>query len=127
MKQAGGVHPLTGFAIATERGGDVRVALAFEQEDQARADADSRSQARRRAGAGPGRHLSRALPAGEGARRRHPGDHGARAARGSVPALRPQRRAAALRYLLAEPPQSQAVRHHEDAGEGHRRLRRASG
>lgn len=44
VKQAGGVHPLTGFAIATERGGGVRVALTFEQEDQARADADSRSQ-----------------------------------------------------------------------------------
>lgn len=44
VKEAGGVHPLTGFAIATERGGGVRVALTFEHDDQARADADSRSQ-----------------------------------------------------------------------------------
>lgn len=44
VEQAGGVHPLTGFAIAAQPGGGVRVAMAFESEDQARADADSRSQ-----------------------------------------------------------------------------------
>ncbi len=44
VQQAGGVHPMTGFAIAAEPGGGVRVAMAFESADQARADADSRSQ-----------------------------------------------------------------------------------
>jgi len=44
VEQAGGVHPMTGFAIAAEPGGGVRVAMAFETEEQARADADSRSQ-----------------------------------------------------------------------------------
>lgn len=44
VAEAGGVHPLTGFAIAAQPGGDVRVAMAFENEEQARADADSRSQ-----------------------------------------------------------------------------------
>ncbi|TQK69397.1 hypothetical protein [Nocardioides sp. SLBN-35] len=43
VAQAGGVHPLTGFAIAAQPGGDVRVAMAFETDDQAREDADSRS------------------------------------------------------------------------------------
>ncbi|WP_436697934.1 hypothetical protein [Nocardioides sp. BYT-33-1] len=52
VEQAGGVHPVTGFAIAAQPGGDVRVAMAFETEDQARADADSRS--RLAAGPAPG-------------------------------------------------------------------------
>lgn len=52
VEQAGGVHPLTGFAIAARPGGEVRVAMAFETEDQARADADSRS--RLAAGPAPG-------------------------------------------------------------------------
>ncbi|WP_408898078.1 hypothetical protein ACJ5H2_03005 [Nocardioides sp. R1-1] len=52
VEQAGGVHPLTGFAIAARAGGEVRVAMAFETEDQARADADSRS--RLAAGPAPG-------------------------------------------------------------------------
>lgn len=52
VDEAGGVHPLTAFSIATEPGGAVRVALTFEQEDQARADADSRS--RLAAGPAPG-------------------------------------------------------------------------
>ena len=43
VEQAGGVHPLTGFAIAAQPGGGVRVAMAFETDDQAREDADSRS------------------------------------------------------------------------------------
>ena len=43
VDRAGGVHPLTGFAIAAQPGGGVRVAMAFETEDQAREDADSRS------------------------------------------------------------------------------------
>ncbi|MCR1786128.1 hypothetical protein KVF89_26590 [Nocardioides carbamazepini] len=43
VEQAGGVHPVTGFAIAAQPGGGVRVAMAFETDDQARADADSRS------------------------------------------------------------------------------------
>ncbi|GAA1503721.1 hypothetical protein [Nocardioides humi] len=44
VERAGGVHPMTGFAIAAQPGGGVRVAMAFETEEQARADADSRSQ-----------------------------------------------------------------------------------
>jgi hypothetical protein len=40
---AGGVHPLSGFAMASEPSGHVTVALGFEADDQARADADSRS------------------------------------------------------------------------------------
>lgn len=43
VDRAGGVHPLTGFAISAQPGGDVRVAMAFETDEQARADADSRS------------------------------------------------------------------------------------
>ncbi|GAA3530257.1 hypothetical protein [Nocardioides daeguensis] len=43
VDRAGGVHPMTGFAISAQPGGDVRVAMAFESDDQARADADSRS------------------------------------------------------------------------------------
>ncbi|WGX97665.1 hypothetical protein [Nocardioides sp. L-11A] len=52
VEQAGGVHPLTGFAIAAQPGGDIRVAMAFEKDDHARADADSRS--RLAAGPAPG-------------------------------------------------------------------------
>ena len=44
IEQAGGVHPLTAFAMGSEPGGDVRVALVLDTDDQARADADSRSQ-----------------------------------------------------------------------------------
>lgn len=40
---AGEVHPLTGFAMSAQRGGDVRVAMAFESEDAARVDARTRS------------------------------------------------------------------------------------
>lgn len=42
IEAAGGVHPLTGYAIAAQPGGAVRVAMALETEKQARADADSR-------------------------------------------------------------------------------------
>ena len=41
---AGGVDPLTGFAMAAEPDGKVRVALAFEDDDRARRNADSRAQ-----------------------------------------------------------------------------------
>jgi hypothetical protein len=44
IADAGGVHPLTGFAMAAEPGGDVHVALVLDSDDQARGDADSRSQ-----------------------------------------------------------------------------------
>jgi hypothetical protein len=40
---AGEVDPLTGFAMAAQAGGGVRVAMSFADEDQARANADSRS------------------------------------------------------------------------------------
>lgn len=52
IEEAGEVHPLTGFAIAAQPGGEVRVALALDSEDQARTDADSRS--RLAAGPAPG-------------------------------------------------------------------------
>ncbi|HWJ11104.1 MAG TPA: hypothetical protein VNS46_17120 [Nocardioides sp.] len=52
IEEAGGVHPLTGFAMAAEPGGDVRVALVLDDDGQARADADSRS--RLAAGPAPG-------------------------------------------------------------------------
>lgn len=52
IADAGGVHPLTAFAMAAEPGGDVRVALVLDSDDQARADADSRS--RLAAGPAPG-------------------------------------------------------------------------
>ncbi|MBM7516609.1 hypothetical protein [Nocardioides nitrophenolicus] len=52
VEQAGGVHPLTGFAIAAQPGGGIRVAMAFENDEQAREDADSRS--RLAAGPAPG-------------------------------------------------------------------------
>ena len=41
---AGGVDPLTGFALAAEPDGRLLVALAFENEDQARRNADSRAE-----------------------------------------------------------------------------------
>lgn len=40
---AGEVSPLTGFAMATQPTGDVRVAMSFETEEQARVNADSRA------------------------------------------------------------------------------------
>lgn len=52
LNQAGEVHPLTGFAIAAQPGGDVRVAFVLDSEDQARTDADTRS--RLAAGPAPG-------------------------------------------------------------------------
>lgn len=52
VADAGEVHPLTGFAIAAQPGGDVRVALSLDTEDQARTDADTRS--RLAAGPAPG-------------------------------------------------------------------------
>lgn len=44
VEASGGVHPVTGYVIAAQPGGSVRVALGFETNDQAVADADSRSQ-----------------------------------------------------------------------------------
>lgn len=41
---AGEVSPLRSYAIATLRGGDVRVAMGFESEEQARTNADTRAQ-----------------------------------------------------------------------------------
>ena len=49
---AGEVNPLTGFAMAAQRDGGVRVAMSFESEEQARANADSR--ARLASGPAPG-------------------------------------------------------------------------
>lgn len=43
IEEAGGVHPLTGFAMGVEPDAVVRVALGLDSEEQARADADSRS------------------------------------------------------------------------------------
>ncbi|MDN4163344.1 hypothetical protein [Nocardioides abyssi] len=40
---AGGVHPLTGFVMAAQPGGGVRVAMALEDGDRARQDADARA------------------------------------------------------------------------------------
>ncbi|MDN5744515.1 MAG: hypothetical protein L0H31_05260 [Nocardioidaceae bacterium] len=42
IEAAGGVHPLTGYAIAAQPGGHVLVAMALETPEQARSDADSR-------------------------------------------------------------------------------------
>jgi hypothetical protein len=52
IDQAGDVSPLDAFAIAGLRGGDVRVAMAFENEEQARTNADTR--AKLAAGPAPG-------------------------------------------------------------------------
>jgi hypothetical protein len=49
---AGGVDPLTGFALAAEPDGRLLVAMAFENDDQARRNADSR--AKLAAGPAPG-------------------------------------------------------------------------
>jgi hypothetical protein len=43
VEDAGGVHPMSAFAMSTQLDGGVRVAMAFEGDDQAREDADSRS------------------------------------------------------------------------------------
>lgn len=43
ISAAGQVDPLTGFAMAAQPGGGVRVAMSFEDADEARANADSRS------------------------------------------------------------------------------------
>ncbi len=43
VEEAGEVNPLTGFAMAAQPGGHVRVAMAFAGEDQARTNADSRA------------------------------------------------------------------------------------
>jgi hypothetical protein len=43
VEEAGGVDPMTGFAMAAQPGGSVRVAMAFASEEQARANADSRT------------------------------------------------------------------------------------
>ena len=40
---AGDVDPLTGFVMGILSGGDLRVAMSFEDEDDARANADSRA------------------------------------------------------------------------------------
>lgn len=40
---AGEVSPLTGFAMATQPAGDVRVSMSFESEEQARVNADTRA------------------------------------------------------------------------------------
>ena len=44
IAQAGGVDPLTAFAMAAEPDRQVRVAMAFESDDQARRNADSRAE-----------------------------------------------------------------------------------
>lgn len=43
LAAAGEVNPLTGFAMAREPGGDVRVAMSFEDDEQARTNADTRA------------------------------------------------------------------------------------
>jgi hypothetical protein len=43
LAQAGEVNPMTGFAMSVQPGGDVRVAMAFENDEQARTNADTRS------------------------------------------------------------------------------------
>lgn len=52
IQEAGEVSPISAFSIATLRGGDVRVSMAFETEEQARTNADTR--ARLAAGPAPG-------------------------------------------------------------------------
>ncbi|MEO5662765.1 MAG: hypothetical protein ABIR39_05735 [Nocardioides sp.] len=42
VEQAGGVHPMTAFAMATRPDGAISVSMSFESEDNARHDADSR-------------------------------------------------------------------------------------
>jgi hypothetical protein len=44
LAAAGGVDPMTGFAMAAEPDGRIRVAMAFETDDQAQRNADSRAE-----------------------------------------------------------------------------------
>jgi hypothetical protein len=44
IEAAGGVNPMTGFAMAVQPDRDVRVAMSFESDDQARANADARAE-----------------------------------------------------------------------------------
>ena len=43
LEGAGEVHPLTGFAMGVRAGGDVRVAMSFEDDDAARTDVETRA------------------------------------------------------------------------------------
>jgi hypothetical protein len=43
LAEAGAVNPMTGFALSEQPGGDIRVAMAFENGDQARTNADTRA------------------------------------------------------------------------------------
>jgi hypothetical protein len=43
LGRAGEVHPMTGFAMGTVAGGDVRVAMSFEDDDAARTDVETRA------------------------------------------------------------------------------------
>ena len=43
LSKAGEVSPVTGFLLAEQAGGDLRLAMGFETEDQARANADARA------------------------------------------------------------------------------------
>lgn len=52
VEAAGGVHPLTGFAMGLLAGGDLRVVMEVEDSDDAPADADARAQLAR--GPAPG-------------------------------------------------------------------------
>ncbi len=44
VERAGGVNPMTGFAMAVEPDRQVVVAMAFETDEQARRNADSRAE-----------------------------------------------------------------------------------
>ena len=44
LAEAGKVNPLTGFALATQPGGDILAVLSFENEAQAKVNADSRAE-----------------------------------------------------------------------------------
>lgn len=54
IADAGGVDPLTGFAMSAQPDGQVRVAMSFENEDQARVNADSRARLARGPAVGQG-------------------------------------------------------------------------
>ena len=43
VDEAGEVNPISGFAMSVQPGGDVRVAMAFENDEQARTNADTRA------------------------------------------------------------------------------------
>jgi hypothetical protein len=43
LEAAGEVHPMTGFAMGLRPGGDVRVAMSFEDDDAARTDVETRA------------------------------------------------------------------------------------